>query len=93
MKRLFTENGFIIPYDKDLDQPLADGFYFTIAYPGMTSGELVEKLFYYGISAISLDITGSKRNDGLRACVSHVSRDQFGDLESRLKRFRKDHPF
>ena len=81
MKRLFTENGFIIPYDKDLDQPLADGFYFTISYPGMTSSELLEKLFYYGISAISLDITGSKRNDGLRACVSHVSRDQFGDLE------------
>ncbi|MGE5421018.1 MAG: aminotransferase class I/II-fold pyridoxal phosphate-dependent enzyme [Chloroflexota bacterium] len=92
MKKLFTENGFIIPYDKDLDQPLADGFYFTISYPGMTSHELVEHLFYYGISAISLDITGSKRNDGLRACVSHVSREQFVDLEKRLKSFREDHP-
>lgn len=91
MKKLFTENGFIIPYDKDLDQPVADGFYFTIAYPGMTSSELVGELLYYGISAISLDITGSKRNDGLRACVSHVSREQFGDLELRLKRFREDH--
>ncbi|HLN55878.1 MAG TPA: pyridoxal phosphate-dependent aminotransferase [Bacteroidales bacterium] len=92
MKKLFTENGFIIPYDKDLDQPLADGFYFTLSYPGMTSHELVENLFYYGISAITLDITGSKRNDGLRACVSHVSREQFGDLEKRLKGFREDHP-
>jgi hypothetical protein len=56
----------------------------------MSSHELVEKLLYYGISAITLDITGSKRKDGLRACVSHVSRDQFGDLESRLKKFNAD---
>jgi aspartate/methionine/tyrosine aminotransferase len=91
MKALFKNNGFIIPYDRDLDEPLADGFYFTIAYPGLTSGELLEELLYYGISAISLDITGSKRNDGLRACVSHVARDQFGELESRLVSFRKDH--
>jgi aspartate/methionine/tyrosine aminotransferase len=92
MKRLFTENGFIIPYDTDLDQPLADGFYFTLSYPGMTSSELIEQLFYYGISAISLDITGSNRKDGLRACVSHVAREQFGDLEERLKSFKADHP-
>ena len=58
----------------------------------MTSSELLEELLYYGISAISLDITGSKRNDGLRACVSHVSRKQFGDLEVRLKCFSEDHP-
>lgn len=92
MKELFTQNGFTIPYDKDMDEPVADGFYFTLAYPGMSSHELVEKLLFYGISAITLDITGSKRNDGLRACVSHVARDQFGDLESRLKLFRADHP-
>jgi aspartate/methionine/tyrosine aminotransferase len=91
MKELFMKYGFVIPYDRDLDQSIADGFYFTLSYPGMTSNELLEKLFFYGISAISLDITGSKRNDGLRACVSHVSRDQFGDLEMRLKDFRKDH--
>ena len=93
MKKLFTGNGFIVPYDTDLDEPLADGFYFTLSYPGMTSYQLLEKLLYYGISAITLDITGSKRNDGLRACVSHVGRDQFGDLEMRLKRFSLDHPF
>jgi hypothetical protein len=28
----------------------------------------------------------------LRACVSKVSRDQFGDLEKRLKKFCIDHP-
>lgn len=92
MKELFTSNGFIIPYDTDLDEPIADGFYFTLAWPGMNSNELLGELLNYGISAISLDITGSKRNDGLRACVSHVSRDQFGILEERLKRFRADHP-
>ena len=92
MKKIFTDNGFKIVYDLDEDEPIADGFYFTICYPGMTGNELLEKLLYYGISAISLDITGSKRKDGLRACVSHVSREQFRDLEMRLKRFNEDHP-
>ena len=45
----------------DMDEPIADGFYFTISYPGMTGKELLEELLYYGISAISLDITGSDR--------------------------------
>jgi aspartate/methionine/tyrosine aminotransferase len=91
MKDLFIANGFMILYDLDQEEPLADGFYFTISYPGMTSGELLEELLYYGISAISLDITGSKRVGGLRACVSHVSRSQFADLEIRLKKFSEDH--
>jgi len=91
MKALFIANGFKITYDMDLDDPLADGFYFTISYPGMKSNDLLEELLYYGISAISLDITGSNRNDGLRACVSHVAREQFEDLENRLKRFNEDH--
>ena len=64
MKRLFTSNGFRIPYDMDLDVPVADGFYFTISYPGMTSDQLLEELLMYGISAVSLEITGSKRNEG-----------------------------
>jgi aspartate/methionine/tyrosine aminotransferase len=92
MKALFRANGFEIPYDRDLDQPIADGFYFTVAYPGMTSTELLGELLCYGISAISLEITGAVRNDGLRACVSHVPKNQFGDLESRLKMFNADHP-
>jgi len=92
MKALFISNGFRILYDTDLDEPIADGFYFTISYPGMTSSELLEELLYYGISAISLEITGSKKVGGLRACVSHVSRKQFGDLETRLINFKEDHP-
>jgi aspartate/methionine/tyrosine aminotransferase len=92
MKRLFTSNGFKIVYDRDLDEPIADGFYFTISYPGMTGRELLEELLHYGISAISLDIAGSDRHEGLRACVSLIPREQFGDLELRLKKFNNDHP-
>jgi aspartate/methionine/tyrosine aminotransferase len=91
MKKLFTENGFYITYDKDLDEPIADGFYFTISYPGMTGAELIDVLLRYGISAITLDTTGSERNDALRACVSQVPRSLFNDLEYRLKQFNKDH--
>jgi aspartate/methionine/tyrosine aminotransferase len=92
MKRLFLENGFRIVYDRDMDQPIADGFYFTISHPGFTGTELLEELLYYGISAISLDITGSDRHEGLRACVSLVGWDQFDDLEQRLRKFHDHHP-
>lgn len=92
MKKLFIDNGFKIVYDKDIDQPIADGFYFTIAYPGFNGPELIEELLYYGISAISLSITGSEKIEGLRACVSLVKRTQFPDLEERLIKFREHHP-
>ncbi len=91
MKKLFTDNGFQIVYDRDEDKPLADGFYFTISYPGFTGEQLIETLVFYGISAISLAITGSERLEGLRACVSLVGREQFPDLEHRLKTFHAHH--
>ncbi len=72
-------------------QPVADGFYFTVAYPGLTSGELLTEFLYYGISAITLDITGSQRTEGLRACTSLISRDQFPVLEDRLRQFHQAH--
>ena len=90
MKKLFIDNGFKIVYDQDLGEPIADGFYFTFSYPGMTGVELLNKLVYYGISAISLAITGSDRIEGIRACVSLVKETQFGDLESRLKAFNEN---
>ena len=92
MKTLFKKYGFRIVYDMDLDEPIADGFYFTISYPGFDGPALVEELLYYGISAISLGITGSSRTEGLRACVSKVSRDQIPVLEERLKCFKSNHP-
>ncbi|HOB84416.1 MAG TPA: pyridoxal phosphate-dependent aminotransferase [Bacteroidales bacterium] len=91
MKKFFLSNGFRIVYDKDLDVPVADGFYFTISYPGMSGSELLQELISYGISAITLDITGSEK-EGLRACVSMVPRDIFPELEKRLKKFKEDHP-
>lgn len=91
MKKLFTDNGFVIVYDKDGDNLLADGFYFTLAYPGMSGEELLKEFLYYGVSAISLAITGSERTEGLRACVSLVNRNQFPALEERLKAFKANH--
>ncbi len=92
MKKLFTDNGFDIVYDKDEDEPIADGFYFTFSYPGFDGVELLNELIYYGISAISLAITGSERTEGIRACTSLVKKEQFGDLENRLKKFHENHP-
>jgi len=92
MKKMFLENGFRIVYDKDENAPIADGFYFTISYPGFSGEKLLEELLYYGISAIALSITGSERLEGLRACVSLVQRSQFPALEARLIRFRENHP-
>jgi len=91
MKKMFLDNGFKIVYDRDEDKPIADGFYFTFSYPGFSGEELVEELLYYGISAISLAITGSERLEGVRACVSLVRREQFPDLEFRLKKFHEHH--
>ena len=88
MKTLFLKYGFYIVYN-DEDCELADGFYFTIAYPGMTSAELMKEFLYYGISAISLAITGSENPNGLRACVSFVRLDQMAVLEQRLIEFSK----
>jgi len=90
MKALFIKYGFYIVYN-DEDRELADGFYFSIAYPGMTSAELMKTFLYYGISAISLAITGSENPNGLRACVSFVRLDQMGILEQRLKEFANEY--
>lgn len=91
VKKLFVENGFSLVYDTDVDTPIADGFYFTFAYPGLSGDELLEKLLYYGISAISLNITGSRRTEGLRACMSQIHPSQYGDLENRLRQFHSDY--
>lgn len=92
MKRLFLDSGFSLVYDNDQGQPLADGFYFTIAYPGFDHGaDLLLELLRYGISAITLETTGSSRVEGLRACVSLTHPDRFEELASRLVRFNEDH--
>jgi aspartate/methionine/tyrosine aminotransferase len=91
MKRLFTDNGFRIVYDTDLDAPIADGFYFTFSYPGLTGEELLRELLFYGVSAIALGTTGSTRTEGLRACTSLIQRSEFPALNERLAWFHRDH--
>jgi aspartate/methionine/tyrosine aminotransferase len=91
MKKAFLENGFSLVYDNDLGKPLADGFYFTVAYPGMNATKLLDELLYYGISAISLTTTGSIREEGIRACVSLTKLEQIPELRYRLEAFHRDH--
>lgn len=91
MKEIFCRHQFVIVYDKDLDEPIADGFYFTIGYPGMTSGVLAHELMYYGVSAICLVTTGSQQ-EGLRVCTSFIRDDQFDLLDKRMALFAENHP-
>lgn len=91
LKEIFTRHNFYIVYDKDLDQPIADGFYFTIGYPGMTSGELAHELMYYGLSAICLVTTGSEQ-EGLRVCTSFIRDEQYAALEERMAIFAENNP-
>jgi hypothetical protein len=58
----------------------------------MDAAELLNELIYYGVSAISLLITGSEHKEGIRACTSLVRHDQFPALKERLKHFHEDHP-
>src|SRR5574344_578085 len=89
LKEIFVRHGFKIVYDKDLDEPVADGFYFTIGYPGMTGGQLARELMYYGVSAISLVTTGSHQ-EGLRACTSFINDNQYDQLEERMSIFEEN---
>lgn len=90
LKDIFCRYGFHIVYDKDLDEPVADGFYFTIGYKGMTSGQLALELMYYGVSAICLVTTGSHQ-EGLRVCTSFIEDHQYAQLEERMKIWKANH--
>ena len=70
--------------------PVGDGFFFTLGYPGLSSGELVKELMYYGVSSISLSTTGSHR-EGVRACVSRMKEELYPVLEERMVQFEIDH--
>ncbi|MBR1558574.1 MAG: pyridoxal phosphate-dependent aminotransferase, partial [Prevotella sp.] len=89
LKEIFCRHGFHVVYDKDLDEPVADGFYFTIGYKGMTSGQLAHELMYYGVSAICLITTGSHQ-EGLRVCTSFIEDHQYAQLEERMQLFEEN---
>lgn len=91
IKKIFTDNGFHIVYDLDVNRPISDGFFFTIGYRDMTSEKLQRELIRHGISSISLPTTGSKQN-GIRACVSNITLEEtYKNLEDRLKAFNEEH--
>ena len=89
LKEIFLRHGFHLVYDRDLNQPIADGFYFTIGYKNMTSGELAKELMYYGVSAICLITTGSHQ-EGLRVCTSFIEDHQYAQLEERMAIFEEN---
>ncbi|MBR7066389.1 MAG: pyridoxal phosphate-dependent aminotransferase [Prevotella sp.] len=89
LKEIFLRHGFHIVYDQDMGQPIADGFYFTIGYKDMTSGQLAHELMYYGVSAICLITTGS-RQEGLRVCTSFIRDHQYAQLEERMAIFEQN---
>ena len=91
LKEIFCRHGFHIVYDTDLDQPIADGFYFTIGYKNMTSGQLAHELMYYGVSAICLITTGSEQ-EGLRVCTSFIEPHQYELLDERMNIFQQNNP-
>ena len=48
-KDSFLRNGFHIVYEKDGDEPVSDGFFYTVGYEGLSSTELMGELMRYGI--------------------------------------------
>lgn len=89
-KKCFTDNGFSIVYDNDLGEELADGFYFTVAYPGLKGSELMRELLFYGVSSIALNTTGSEE-EGVRICTSFVKEEQLTEMRQNLEIFHVNH--
>lgn len=90
MKQIYQDAGFHIVYDKDGDENISDGFYFTIIHPTMNADELATTLLHYGVSSLTLKNFGSKR-EGLRACVSQVSLNDIQILKERINLFKQDY--
>ncbi|MBR3114992.1 MAG: pyridoxal phosphate-dependent aminotransferase [Bacteroidaceae bacterium] len=89
MKDVLLSNGFYLVYDNDMGAPLADGFYFTVQYPGMNDLQLTRLLMYYGIAVYPLDTMGSQQQ-GVRICTSFFSRQQEPLFKQRIEQFHKD---
>ncbi len=91
-KKAFADAGFHLVYAKDGDQPISDGFFFTMGYPGLTSAELQREMLRHGVATISLPGTGSLQ-DGVRVCVSLLNdASTIETLGRRLKALQAEHP-
>ena len=90
MKDVLLANGFYLVYDNDLGAPLADGFYFTVQYPGMDDLQLTRELMYYGIAVFPLDTMGSLQQ-GVRICTSFFAKEQEPLFKERIELFKQQH--
>ena len=86
-REIFDRNGFHLVYDKDMEQTISDGFFYTVEYRDMSNRDLLEALLRCGIIAIPLNTTGSGQC-GIRVCVSRLLGDEdFELLDRHLKLF------
>ena len=91
VKEIFLRYGFEQVYKKDMDEPVGNGFYLTMSYPGYDGNDLMLELLRYGISTITLKSTGSVRHEGLRVCISFIGQEEMPLLEKKLLKFMEDH--
>lgn len=90
LKDVLLSNGFYLVYDNDMGAPLADGFYFTVQYPGMNDLELTRELMFYGIAVFPLDTMGSNEQ-GVRVCTSFFQKEQEQIFKERIELFKQNH--
>lgn len=88
LKDVLLAADFQLVYDNDMGSPLADGFYFTVIYPGMTGLQLTRELIYYGIAVFPLDTMGSTQQ-GVRICTSFFKPEQEQLFKERIEAFKK----
>ena len=88
-RQIFEDNGFHLVYDKDMEQTISDGFFYTVGYKDLGNRELLASLLRCGVIAIPLNTTGSGQS-GIRVCVSRLLDDRdFDLLDQHLKLFVK----
>lgn len=88
-RQIFEDNGFHLVYDKDMEQTISDGFFYTVGYKNLGNRELLAALLRCGVIAIPLNTTGSGQS-GIRVCVSRLLDDHdFELLDQHLKLFVK----
>lgn len=84
---LFERHGFHLVYDKDMDQSIGDGFFYTVGYKDLDNNTLLMRLMRCGINAVALNTTGSGQC-GIRVCVSRLlTEEDFETLDERLRLF------
>ena len=88
IREILTRHGFHIVYDKDVDEPVGNGFFFTIGYKDMKGGELLGNLLRCGVSGIVLTSTGADY-EGIRACSSAIKPHHYDLLDQRLAMFEE----